>query len=836
MSSRTFFGVPHRIKLGAIQRWTILDACGKDINNIVSDGAINYVRNISDINTCRIPALCSMGKMLSNNFEVLRDIYSQMPKKLQLLVDIFSIDREYLFGGNKNQIISLPLIRELMQTMRDAIIKILPEKRSVQEKISLNSEEYSSEGLFEEFAKNSHAIDEEVYKKFVKGVFKRFIVDVLTATYSETDGTTIVDNLLHKELKNFSKYSVLPEETHVDNYIHERSRHPLDLEETSGTSVILNDVNINASYDSLAKQIVELQRSLNISDKFDPWETADYINEHGISPTHSLTGNELVLVEAILNAHNKERFDYAKGRYLVDEIDTRFAYYREREFMRYIRSFCSLYEYSISNIFYDYAGQTVDVVADKEISVLDFYNYTTHDWLYETDPNVSIIRERSEEMSNIVGEEEVEPHFIPIVSEDDFYVNPDYRLKQRVSGELLDRSDALAGSRITNAVDIICDKLTTLVFEIHYVRNQLKRQAQFNAMRGTGSLLAHAINDWLLVSFPFDNFSEITPKWAPKSTYAKTISSLGTDIAAIRELNAQIDENQRLFRNYMNVSVVEYMDTTEYFNILPTPNTDENDYSLSARYWEETLNTLTDRDEAQSGVFSPNEIREFYRDSLSMNTLHSTTEVKDDVEEFLISLYESGATDISVDETTSGGYVHPINDQTNDDSLFAYSSKSDRAKVQNNDELQKKQELQHLRYTGNSSLNRSVHDAYDNMGDIINAFNWKNVRYSSVMLHPFLYTFELWNPLVNIIINAYANYSTIDLERNITNKLLFDDLFGLYGETKNFWKYNVLDCSGYMTRYEHEKHSSVDVSNEVSRDILPVGDFGIHKGIRGVTL
>ena len=97
-------------------------------------------------------------------------------------------------------------------------------------------------------------------------------------------------------------------------------------------------------------------------------------------------------------------------------------------------------------------------------------------------------------------------------------------------------------------------------------------------------------------------------------------------------------------------------------------------------------------------------------------------------------------------------------------------------------------------------------------------FYWKNTDYSSHVLHPFMYNLKLWNKLNNIIINGYKDYVNSDLVDYLSSKVKFDDLFGKYGESKNFWKYNVMDLTGYTTRYEaaiKDEHRD-DYNNTVS--------------------
>ena len=98
-------------------------------------------------------------------------------------------------------------------------------------------------------------------------------------------------------------------------------------------------------------------------------------------------------------------------------------------------------------------------------------------------------------------------------------------------------------------------------------------------------------------------------------------------------------------------------------------------------------------------------------------------------------------------------------------------------------------------------------------------FYWKNTDYSSHVLHPFMYNLKIWNRLNNIIINGYRDYINTDLIDYMSSKVKFDELFGRFGECRNFWKYNVMDLTGYTTRYEaaiKDEHIEDD-NNTVSR-------------------
>ena len=108
------------------------------------------------------------------------------------------------------------------------------------------------------------------------------------------------------------------------------------------------------------------------------------------------------------------------------------------------------------------------------------------------------------------------------------------------------------------------------------------------------------------------------------------------------------------------------------------------------------------------------------------------------------------------------------------------------------------QERQFKEYSGSQDLlGEGLYDLVNNK-----TFYWKNTDFSSHVLHPFMYNLKLWNRLNNIIVNGYRDYVNQDLVRYMSSKVKFDDLFGQFGEGRCFWKYNVMDLTGYTTRYE----------------------------------
>ena len=326
---------------------------------------------------------------------------------------------------------------------------------------------------------------------------------------------------------------------------------------------------------------------------------------------------------------------------------------------------------------------------------------------------------------------------------------------------------ALSGEVLDSVSKFLCD----YVFHIQHIRENIKTIAQKHAMRGTGALLVHIVNDYLIKELPY----------VRDRIYDEDDGNL--------RFGWETDSKSR---NYGNVKVLEYEDDNEYFNIEPdgdvrfTERTNE-------RYWEKLSNLSYDD---SLGVLTKRQIRDFYRNTLGMGRLRTDKgEDFDDVQDFLVGLFKIGANPIKLE---NGELKNPIDDifgKSEED--YGYT-KEERLEVQNNAVLRQNQEEQFTEYSGNPNLIGG--GIYDYVNSKL--FYYKNKDFSSHVLHPFMYNLKLWNKMNNIIINGYKDYVNSDLIDYMSSKAKFDELFGEYGESRNFWKYNVMDLSGYTTRYE----------------------------------
>ena len=131
-------------------------------------------------------------------------------------------------------------------------------------------------------------------------------------------------------------------------------------------------------------------------------------------------------------------------------------------------------------------------------------------------------------------------------------------------------------------MDRVSKFLCDYVFHIQAIRENIKTISQKHAMRGTGALLVHIVNDYLIKELP---------------VVRDLIYEEGN--GELNKIQFEWEVEPR-FRNYGNVKVLEYEDDNEYFNIDPeadvrfTPRT-------NARYWEQ-LEGMADSD--QIGVFT----------------------------------------------------------------------------------------------------------------------------------------------------------------------------------------------------------------------------------------
>ena len=112
------------------------------------------------------------------------------------------------------------------------------------------------------------------------------------------------------------------------------------------------------------------------------------------------------------------------------------------------------------------------------------------------------------------------------------------------------------GNVVLNRKDVVLEVakfLCDYAFNIQFMRENIKTVATKHAMRGTAGLLIHIVNDYLIKELPL----------VKERIIAEDDLERGIDIKFGWE--SQPDK----YLNYGNVTVLEYMDDNEYFNIEP---------------------------------------------------------------------------------------------------------------------------------------------------------------------------------------------------------------------------------------------------------------------------
>lgn len=101
--------------------WEVLSKISDDIGAVLTDDIVNYTRNVVDVNTCKVPELIEHAQMLSYRLDHLRNSYEFFPKRIQCLVDIFSVNPEYLLGNHQNHVLSDTVIKEILIYIRENV-------------------------------------------------------------------------------------------------------------------------------------------------------------------------------------------------------------------------------------------------------------------------------------------------------------------------------------------------------------------------------------------------------------------------------------------------------------------------------------------------------------------------------------------------------------------------------------------------------------------------------------------------------------------------------------------------------------------------------------------
>ena len=303
-----------------------------------------------------------------------------------------------------------------------------------------------------------------------------------------------------------------------------------------------------------------------------------------------------------MDYHGNTKYDYETENF-VDDVSTQFAYYKELEWCEYVKM--TMFVMNNLNSFNIMDELTYDISSNK------------------------FLHTGSEDYKNCTRVAKIFKNGSNIVQADDGEVAIDTDILSKVSEFIKD-----------------------FVFHIQEIRENVKTIAQKHAMRGTGALLVHMVNDYLIKELPRvrDMLCEGVEENIPMFQW---------------ELDNQ-------FKNYGNATVLEYEDDNEYFNIEPVETVDVTfSDSTNERYWEK-LNGMEYDDTL--GVFTKRQIRDFYRDTLGMKILQpKKPNDYDDIQDFLVDLFKIGANPIKWNQDEDE-FHNPIDDIMYDsEEMYGYS-------------------------------------------------------------------------------------------------------------------------------------------------------------------
>lgn len=309
-------------------------------------------------------------------------------------------------------------------------------------------------------------------------------------------------------------------------------------------------------------------------------------------------------------------------------------------------------------------------------------------------------------------------------------------------------------SMIFHAAQVLCD----LAFAIVDLREQLKTQSQRNYMTGTELLLAYTINEYLKKNLPLQ--------------YPKLKSTLSN----LSEFNKFSKNNQNAF----GTEIIEYIDTTEYFNLkTDTSKNSINKNLVNNLYWKDTdtFSSVT------GDLIKRQTVDDFYNNTLNLkNTLISGM-----LDDFLNAVYSLGANGTYMSADNVSGIVYPYE--------LELSSSLSAKTAEEISLLSSNQEQIFLRYHGNDI-------AY------FPYYNIKNATHPSYQVHPYMPRFIEYTDIYFVINNAFNNNANENLI-NIAMTPKLSTILGEYGNILNIWDNNTLDYSGYRSRYEDSVHSII---------------------------
>lgn len=414
---------------------------------------------------------------------------------------------------------------------------------------------------------------------------------------------------------------------------------------------------------------------------------------------------------------------YRAEAFLASNLTTRYAYYQEKKVLDYLK----------------FLNRMFMISSFDELETLLNDNYKT----YDLDPNYIEI---ADNRSLWDGKADISK-FV-------YHLNDGENIKDSKNNILI---YPYKGYPKVEVIENVAAILTDIALAIADLRSTLKTQSQRNHMRGTFLLLSYVISEYLKKNLP-----------TQYPILADTITNLST-----------------LERSDI-VNVVEYLDTTEYYNL----STESTPFALNSGkvnypYWK------AENDDFTGVGLAISDIDNFYLNTLNLKSAVSSTE------NFLNIIYELGADKSYVDKNLSDNIVVTEMFDGKDEEVIQDPTLSTKF-----NQISAYQEEIFLKYGGNDYAYKPY-------------FNWKNITHSSYQIHPYLYRFVEYSNLAYSIKNAFASDANSQLLLALETSEI-SSCIGNCGNIINIWDRNCVDYSGYRSRYESNTHNQETNYGEIT--------------------
>lgn len=310
-------------------------------------------------------------------------------------------------------------------------------------------------------------------------------------------------------------------------------------------------------------------------------------------------------------------------------------------------------------------------------------------------------------------------------------------------------------------IELVCEQLLRITNIVRELRNIVKTHVQKNYMKGTFILLSYIINEYLKLNYNIEN--SITEK---------------------------------------NIELIEYYDTTNYFNI----STDiDNKYQLTGtnqQYWGQNLTLSTFIDLDITNIFNKS----------NFLTTKNYSIVSNDIENFYRNTIQIDFSTLPIDKS----YSEHLNSFLY--TLFDYAA--NKTFMSNDVIYSPSPEL--------STENIKLFNKYTNTKDgIVPYFYYGNTVHPSYQIHPYLRSFIQSRNYSSIIENTIFAFDK-SIYKIVLNNI--NELVNSYGYLQNV-QYNPYNFNQtYLSRYE--KLSQKYISNIDKYPVIGYDGFAYPKALR----